>query len=106
MVVRSIEVTSMSPRQPRSAKPRAARARAAGGDSQKRGETLTVRLDAFAWHALEEESAKQEMTPEELARHAVLYYLADLDSGRLARHVPGERASRRAAARRASDAGA
>jgi hypothetical protein len=49
---------------------------------------LTVDLDPFAWEALEEESAQLGVPLEELASFAVLYYLADRDSGRIARRLP------------------
>jgi hypothetical protein len=50
---------------------------------------LTVHLDGFAWEALERESAGQGVSPGELARFAILYYLADVDSGRVARRITG-----------------
>jgi hypothetical protein len=67
---------------------------AAGEDRDIRGEEsrgeegLTLRLDGFAWKALEEESAQMGVSIEELATFAVLYYLADVDSGRIARGIP------------------
>jgi hypothetical protein len=51
-------------------------------------QTLSLRFDGFAWEALEEQSAELGVSVEELATHAVLYYLADLDSGRIAREAP------------------
>jgi hypothetical protein len=45
---------------------------------------LNVRLDDATWAALEEEAERQGVTPEALAVHATLYFVADLDSGRLA----------------------
>jgi hypothetical protein len=50
--------------------------------------TLTVRLDGFAWEALEQESARLGVPVEELITFSVLYYLADIDSGRIARQIP------------------
>jgi hypothetical protein len=47
-----------------------------------------LRLDGFAWEAVEEESDRLGVSVEELARFSVLYYLADLDSGRIARRIP------------------
>ena len=44
---------------------------------------LNVSLDDATWAALAEEAERQGVTPETLAVHAVLYFLADLDSGRL-----------------------
>lgn len=54
-----------------------------------RGEQLlTLRLDEFAWKATEEESTRLGVSARELATFALLYYLADLDSGRVARDIP------------------
>jgi hypothetical protein len=47
-----------------------------------------VRLDHFACEALAEESSRLGVSCEELAAFSVLYYLADLDSGRIARTLP------------------
>jgi hypothetical protein len=41
-------------------------------------------LDDATWRALAEEAQRQSVRAETLAVHAVLYFLADLDSGRLA----------------------
>jgi hypothetical protein len=60
--------------------------RSAGGAGVER--SLTLRLDGFAWDALEEEAARLGVPVEELASFALLYYLADLDSGRIARELP------------------
>ncbi len=49
---------------------------------------VTLRMDRFSWDALEQESARLGTSEEELIRFAVLYYLADLDSGRVARDPP------------------
>ncbi len=51
------------------------------------GRSLTLRFDGFAWEAIEEQSASQGVPVEELITFAVLYYLADLDSGRVARQI-------------------
>lgn len=51
--------------------------------------SVTLRLDGFAWRELERESARQELDPSELASFAILYYLADADSGRIARRIAG-----------------
>jgi hypothetical protein len=45
---------------------------------------LTVRLDDETWAALAEEAERQGVSADALAVHAVMYFLADLDSGRLA----------------------
>jgi hypothetical protein len=48
------------------------------------GETVQVGLDEDTWQALEDEGRRQGVDAGVLAEHAVLYFLADLDSGRLA----------------------
>jgi hypothetical protein len=48
------------------------------------GEAVKVGLDDDTWQALEEEGRRQGVDAVLLAEHAVLYFLADLDSGRLA----------------------
>lgn len=53
------------------------------------GSSLNVPMDAFAWDAVEEESARLGVSVEELVAFAVLYYLADVDSGRVARRITG-----------------
>lgn len=49
---------------------------------------LTIGLEPFAWEALEQEAARLGVSIEELASYGVLYYLADGDSGRIARRLP------------------
>jgi hypothetical protein len=49
------------------------------------GDALTVRLEGFAREALERESARLGVPAQDLASFAVMYYLADVDSGRIAR---------------------
>jgi hypothetical protein len=46
--------------------------------------SLNVTIDDATWAALAEEAERQAVAIDALARHALLYYLADLDSGRLA----------------------
>jgi predicted transcriptional regulator len=46
------------------------------------GSDVVVRLDDDTWHALEDEAERQGVSAEALARHALLYFLADVDSGR------------------------
>jgi hypothetical protein len=50
--------------------------------------SLTLDVGTFAWGALEEESAQQGVSVEELVSFSILYYLADIDSGRIARRFP------------------
>ncbi|HUN77954.1 MAG TPA: hypothetical protein VMU32_03455 [Solirubrobacteraceae bacterium] len=49
---------------------------------------MVLELDAFAWQALAEESADLEVPVDDLVTFSVLYYLADRDSGRIARRLP------------------
>lgn len=48
---------------------------------------VVVTLETFAREALLIECERQGISEEELVRFAVMYYLADLDSGRIARRV-------------------
>ena len=60
----------------------------AGQSAEERTRSLAVSLRPFAWEALELESARLGTSEEELVAYAVAYYLADLDSGRVARELP------------------
>lgn len=61
----------------------------AGEDRTLDGErSLTLRMEGFALEAIEQESARLGVAVEELAAFALQYYLADLDSGRIARRFP------------------
>jgi hypothetical protein len=61
---------------------------AAAQDTDARtARTLELKLDRFAWESIAEEAAREGLTVEELVGYAVLYYLADADSGRVARQV-------------------
>ena len=46
--------------------------------------TVHVRLDNATWTALAAEARDQGVSVEKLALHALMYFLADLDSGRVA----------------------
>jgi len=48
---------------------------------------LSVPMDGFAWEAVQEESSRLGVSVEELVAFSVLYYLADVDSGRVARRI-------------------
>jgi hypothetical protein len=48
---------------------------------------LELRLDESVWEALEEEAAAQEVSASQMASHAVLYYAAELDAGRVTRRI-------------------
>lgn len=60
--------------------------RPAPGESN---ELVALELDRFAGEALAEEARRLGASTEQLAKFAVLYYLADLDSGRIARAIDG-----------------
>jgi hypothetical protein len=49
---------------------------------------VTLQLDGFAYETVAEEAARLGVSVEELVTFAVLYYLADRDSGRIARRIP------------------
>jgi hypothetical protein len=49
---------------------------------------MTLKLDEFVAEALEDEARRQGLPPEEIAVHAISYYLDDCDSGRIAHRVP------------------
>jgi hypothetical protein len=51
-------------------------------------QSVTLQLDGFAWETIAEQSAQMGVSVEELATHAIMYYVADLDSGRIARRIP------------------
>ena len=50
----------------------------------KPGQSVTVELDDETWTALRDEAASQGVAVETLTLHAVMYFLADIDSGRIA----------------------
>jgi len=49
---------------------------------------LAIELDEFGWEALQREAAALNVSEEQLVAFAVMYYLADLDSGRISRRLP------------------
>lgn len=55
---------------------------------------VTVELGGFTWERLQSEAERQGVSIEELVAHAVLYFLADFDSGRIARRIPPRDAER------------
>jgi len=59
------------------------------GDRQpaRADHSVNLRLSGFAWEAIEQESARQGVPMEEMLAFAVMYYLADADSGRIARQI-------------------
>lgn len=52
------------------------------------GHTVEFELGEFTHKAVEREAAQMGVSSNELMAFAVLYYLADLDSGRIARRIP------------------
>jgi len=48
---------------------------------------VELRMDRFGWEALERQSGALGVPEEELLRFALLYYIADIDSGRVARRI-------------------
>jgi hypothetical protein len=55
------------------------------GAARPEVEATDVCLDPETIQALEDEAHRQGIAPERLAEHAFLYFLADLDSGRIER---------------------
>ena len=60
----------------------------AGRKEHQEPETLTITLGDFAFAQLREEAARQDVAIDELAAHAIVYYLADADAGRVSWPVP------------------
>jgi len=56
-----------------------------GGGAEQRSVILT--LSGFAWEAIERESARLAVPVDELIGYAAMYYIADADSGRIARRI-------------------
>lgn len=61
--------------------------RSAQDQSVRADRSVTLRLERFAWDAIDEEAARAGLTTEELITFSVLYYLADVDSGRISRQI-------------------
>jgi len=59
--------------------------RGANDPSAHAGRSVTLRLGDFVWEAIDYEAARSGSSREEIIAFSVLYYLADLDSGRIAR---------------------
>ena len=58
------------------------------GHRAAEGMKLRIELNDFAARGLRAEAARQGISVEDLAAYAVVYYLADLDSGRVTRKPP------------------
>lgn len=48
---------------------------------------LELSIDEDQWHELEEEALRQGVSVSRLATHAALYYVAEVDSGRIAQRI-------------------
>jgi hypothetical protein len=64
------------------------RSRMTTSPSRCAGSAVHLPVDGFAWTELSREAELQGVEPSELASHAIAYYLADLDRGRIARRIP------------------
>ena len=62
--------------------------------------TISVTISAFATAQLKEEAARQKVSVGDLAAHAIVYYLADADAGRVSWPVPHLEPRRRDGQRR------
>jgi len=60
---------------------------AADGPGVGADRSMTFRLGEFAWETIQQESARLGVSPEDLVSFAVLYYVADVDSGRISRRI-------------------
>lgn len=49
--------------------------------------SVRVRVSDFAWDAIQQESARQGCSVDDLVAFAVMYYIADADSGRISRQI-------------------
>lgn len=57
-------------------------------DHQNReGRRVTLQLDGFAAETVDHEADRLGVSVEELVSFSVLYYLADVDSGRISRQI-------------------
>jgi hypothetical protein len=48
---------------------------------------VTLRLERFTWEAIDEKTAASGVSTEDFLAFATLYYLADIDSGRIAQRI-------------------
>ncbi len=49
--------------------------------------SVTLRMDGFAWEAIEQQCDGLGVSVEDFIAFSALYYLADIDSGRVARQI-------------------
>jgi hypothetical protein len=57
------------------------------GGTESRPAGVRVEVDEATWSALVREARRQRVEPGTLASHAVLYFIADRDSGRVAQRI-------------------
>lgn len=62
---------------------------AEGGQRALEASLLELPLDPFLARALRQECERLSVSAKQLVEFAIAYYLADLDSGRVARRIPG-----------------
>lgn len=70
--------------------PQAGGSKGASAEQQRgpHGErSVTLRMDGFAWEAIEQQCDDQGVSVEDFIAFSALYYLADIDSGRVARQI-------------------
>jgi hypothetical protein len=48
---------------------------------------LELSVDEDLWQRLEKEAVGQQVTPQQLIEHAVLYFTAEIDAGRITRRI-------------------
>jgi hypothetical protein len=63
----------------------------AAAESSPQSGSIRLRLDSLAWQELSREADRNGVSSDELASFAILYYLADVDSGRIARRISAYR---------------
>lgn len=66
-----------------------------GSEPERRRTSIPVELDDSTWEALLQEARSQGVDISALAAHAVLYFMADVDSGRVAKRMDDSVAERR-----------
>ena len=57
-------------------------------DAAAETQAVEITLSPFAFEELRAEAAREGVTLEQLLSHAAMYYLADANSGRMARRFP------------------
>lgn len=57
------------------------------GSETRRDVEIELEVEADLWHAFEEEATLQGLSVEQLVEHAVFYFAAELDAGRLTQRI-------------------